>query len=202
MPHAIAFASPLLHGDRRLLARIALLLALAVALLLAGCSRNGAGESGKAAAPGAQPGASAGAPPALPVHVVQVEPRSVPIEFEVVGQVEGSKEVEVRARVYGTLQKQDYREGDPVRAGQLMFEIDPAPYEIALAQAKAVLAQSQAKLAQARRDETGSSRSPPTARSARRNTTTRLRPHRPTRGRCSRRRPTCARRSSTSRTPR
>jgi membrane fusion protein, multidrug efflux system len=154
MPHAIAFASPLLHGDRRLPARIMLLLAIAVALLLAGCSRNGAGEAGKAAAPGAQPGAAAGAPPALPVHIVQVEPRSVPIEFEVVGQVEGSKEVEVRARVYGTLQKQDYREGDPVRAGQLMFEIDPAPYEIALAQAKAVLAQGQAKLAQARRDET------------------------------------------------
>jgi membrane fusion protein (multidrug efflux system) len=129
-----------------------LVVILTAFVALAGCSRNGSGEGGKAAAPGGAPGAG-GPPPALPVHVVEMQPRSVPIQFEVVGQVEGSKEVEVRARVYGTLEKQDSKEGDPVHAGQLLFQIDPAPYEIALAQAKAVLAQNQAKLAQARRDE-------------------------------------------------
>jgi membrane fusion protein (multidrug efflux system) len=153
MSHVTAFAASSRSARRRLLARGALLVTFTAFVALAGCSRSGSGEGGKAAAPGGAPGAG-GPPPALPVHVVEMQPRSVPIQFEVVGQVEGSKEVEVRARVYGTLEKQDYKEGDPVHAGQLLFEIDPAPYEIALAQAKAVLAQNQAKLAQARRDET------------------------------------------------
>jgi membrane fusion protein (multidrug efflux system) len=116
-----------------------------MALTLAACHRNEGADGAKAAA---------APPPAVPVHTVQVAPRSVPVRFEVVGQVEGSKEVEVRARVSGILQKQDYHEGDRVRAGQLLFQIDPAQYEIAVAQARAQLAQEQAKLAQARRDET------------------------------------------------
>ncbi|HEY1329114.1 MAG TPA: efflux RND transporter periplasmic adaptor subunit [Casimicrobiaceae bacterium] len=120
-------------------------LVLAGALLLAACHRKDAADAAKAAS---------AAPPAVPVHTVQVAPRAVPVRFEVVGQVEGSKEVEVRGRVAGILQKQDYHEGDPVRAGQLLFQIDPAQYEIAVAQARAQLAQEQAKLAQARRDET------------------------------------------------
>jgi membrane fusion protein (multidrug efflux system) len=121
------------------------LLGVAVVLVLPGCNR--ANETGAAKAP------AAAAPQAVPVHTVQVEPRSVPIQFEVVGQLEGSKEVEVRARVGGILQKQDYHEGDPVRAGQLMFDIDPSTYEIAVAQARAQLAQENARLAQAKRDE-------------------------------------------------
>jgi membrane fusion protein (multidrug efflux system) len=120
------------------------MLALAGSLALAACHRNDGSEGAKAAA---------APPPAVPVHTVHVAPRSVPVRFEVVGQVEGSKEVEVRARVGGILQKQDYHEGDPVRAGQVLFEIDPAQYEIAVAQARAQLAQEQAKLAQSRRDE-------------------------------------------------
>ena len=119
-------------------------LALAGVLFVAACHRNDAADAAKAAS---------APPPAVPVHTVQVAPRSVPVRFEVVGQVEGSKEVEVRARVGGILQKQDYHEGDPVRAGQLLFEIDPSQYEIAVAQARAQLAQARAQLAQARRDE-------------------------------------------------
>jgi len=121
-----------------------LLLLASASLALGACQRNSEADAAKQAQ---------AAPPAVPVHVVRVEPRSVPIQFEVVGQVEGSKEVEVRARVSGTLQKQDYREGDPVKAGQLLFEIDPATFEIAVANARAQLAQNQARLAQARRDE-------------------------------------------------
>lgn len=120
------------------------LLALLV-LALGACHRGEGGDAAKAA--------TAAPPPAVPVHTVRVEPRTVPLSFEVVGQVEGSKEVEVRARVGGTLKKQDYHEGDPVRAGQLLFEIDPASFEIAVANARAQLAQNQARLAQARRDE-------------------------------------------------
>lgn len=148
-------ARRLARVSRRVLAwRGAALLAVTAALLLAACHRGEQADA-KQGAGGAPAGAQQGGPPpAVPVHTVQVAPRRVPISFEVVGQVEGSKEVEVRARVSGTLQKQDYREGDPVRAGQVLFEIDPAPFEIALANARALLAQNNAKLQQARRDET------------------------------------------------
>src|SRR5665213_2005901 len=80
-------------------------------------------------------------------------PRGVPIAFDVVGQTEGAKEVEVRARVAGILLKQLYHEGDTVRAGAPLFEIDPATYEVALKEANAALAQERARLAQATRDE-------------------------------------------------
>ena len=136
---------------------LAAVLAVLMLLTLAACNRGGEASKGPGGAQGAPGGGAGGpataAPPAVPVHVVRVEPRTVPVQFEVVGQVEGSKEVEVRGRVSGTLQRQDYREGDPVRAGQTLFEIDPATYEIALANARAQLAQNNAKLAQARRDE-------------------------------------------------
>jgi len=127
-------------------------LAVALALAAGGCDRASTAEPGKGGT--ATQGTPAQAPAAVPVHTVRVEPRSVPIEFAVVGQVEGSREVEVRARVAGILQKQLYREGEPVRAGQVLFEIDPSTYEIAVAQARAQLAQENARLAQARRDET------------------------------------------------
>ena len=112
--------------------------------MLAGCQRT---DSGKAAA-------AAAAPPPVAVHTVTVEPRNVPIRFTVPGVVEGSKEVEVRARVSGILQKQLYKEGDPVRQGSPLFEIDRAPYEVALAQAKAQLAQAAARADQTKREET------------------------------------------------
>jgi membrane fusion protein (multidrug efflux system) len=115
---------------------------LAVASLVGGCGKEGGA------------GATAPSAPApIPVHVVRVEPRSVPISFDVVGQVEGSKQVEVRARVSGILLKQFYREGDPAAEGAQLFEIDRAPFEVALAQAKGQLAQARAQAAQAQREE-------------------------------------------------
>jgi membrane fusion protein (multidrug efflux system) len=69
-----------------------------------------------------------------------------------VGQAEGSKEVEVRARVGGILQKRMYNEGEIVRAGAPLFQIDPEPYQIALALAKAQLAQEKARGDQAKRE--------------------------------------------------
>jgi membrane fusion protein (multidrug efflux system) len=113
-----------------------------VAGLLASCGRD-------AAAPAASPSS----PAQVPVHTVTVEPRKVPIRFDLVGQVEGSRQVEVRARVSGILQKQLYSEGDAVKEGTPLFEIDRAPYEIALAQARALLAQATAQVGQARREE-------------------------------------------------
>jgi membrane fusion protein (multidrug efflux system) len=114
--------------------------AIIAAALLVAC--------GKESAP------SAAAPPPISVHVVKVEPKSVPIRFNIPGQVEGSKEVEVRARVSGILQKQFYKEGDTVREGAPLFAIDRAPFEVALAQAKGQFAQAKAQADQTRREET------------------------------------------------
>jgi len=81
-----------------------------------------------------------------------VAPQRVPIVLDAVGQVQGSKEVEVRARVSGILQKRLFTEGELVRADAPLFQIDPASYEIALAQARAQLAQERARNEQARRE--------------------------------------------------
>ena len=114
----------------------------ALALLLAGCGR---GRTDAAAPP--NPTAAA-----LPAAVLEVVPQRVPIAVEAVGQIEGSKEVEVRARVSGILLKRLYNEGDLVRAGAPMFKIDPAPFEIALAQVRAQMAQEQARNEQSKRE--------------------------------------------------
>src|SRR5690242_21136974 len=98
-----------------------LLLSLLVAIILAGCDR---GDTAARAATAQQ------GPPPVPAKVREVQPQSVPIVVEAVGQVQGSKEVEVRARVTGILQKVLYREGQLVKADAPLFQIDPAPYEI------------------------------------------------------------------------
>ncbi len=125
---------------------------LLVALALGACSKaESPAGPGKAPAGQAGPGAGA-APPPTPVHVITMSPQNVPLAFEAVGQTEGSKQVEVRARVSGILLKRLFVEGTSVRAGAPLFEIDPAPFELALQQARAALAQEQARAAQARRE--------------------------------------------------
>ena len=127
---------------------VLLLMTASVALLLSACGRSDGAPPG--AAPGK--GGPGGAPPAMPVAVVKVAQRNVPILLEAVGRAEGSREVEVRARVSGLIEQQRYREGDRVKAGAPLFTIERTPFEIALAQARAALAQQQAKLDQARRE--------------------------------------------------
>ncbi len=78
--------------------------------------------------------------------------RDVPIYVEAIGQTRGSKEIEIRARVEGFIQTVDFQEGSPVRKGQLLYTIDPRPFQAALAQAKGVLAQSKAQLVRAHQD--------------------------------------------------
>ena len=112
-----------------------------VVSLLAGC------EQGKATIPAASQAAVG-----LPARVLEVEPQRVPVVLEAVGQVQGSKEVEVRARVSGILLKRLYNEGDFVREGSSLFQIDPVPYQIALAQANAQIAQERARQEQTGRE--------------------------------------------------
>ncbi len=115
-----------------------------VALLVSACGPSAPAPASSAPA----------APPPVQARVVQVQPQRVPVRLDVVGQVEGSKEVEVRARVGGILLKRLFNEGDVVGAGAPLFRIDPAPYEIALAQARAQLAQERARGEQANREAT------------------------------------------------
>lgn len=89
----------------------------------------------------------------MPVSVISVKSTSVPITAEAVAQTEGAKEVEIRPRVGGILLKRMYDEGASVKAGQTMFLIDPAPYQITLQQAKAAYSAQQARVEQAAREE-------------------------------------------------
>lgn len=101
-----------------------------LAVLAAGCSHSDAQVGAVGAAKGA-------AMPAMPVTVIDAQPTQVPLTVEAVGQTEGAREVEVRAQVGGILQKRLYEEGAPVKAGQVLFQIDRTPFEIALADARA-----------------------------------------------------------------
>ena len=84
------------------------------------------------------------AAPPPEVLVTQVVKADVPVVREWVGTLNGSENADIRARVNGYLQKRDYQEGSYVKEGDLMFEIDPRPFEAALAEAKSQLLQEQA----------------------------------------------------------
>lgn len=92
------------------------------------------------------------APQPPDVKVASVLQKDVPIYVEAIGQTRGSTEIEVRARVEGFIQTIDFKEGNPVRKGQLLYTIDPSQYQAALAQAKGTLAEAEAQLARARQD--------------------------------------------------
>jgi RND family efflux transporter MFP subunit len=89
------------------------------------------------------------APTAVEVEVVQVKQDNVPIYREWVATTDGMVNAEIKAQVSGYLLKQDYSEGSLVKKGQLLFEIDPRPFQAALAQANGELAQFQGQFEQA-----------------------------------------------------
>ncbi|MCB5187642.1 efflux RND transporter periplasmic adaptor subunit [Methylobacillus caricis] len=117
-----------------------IVVAMMAALALVSCGRT----EQQAGAPGGNQ--------AMPVTVISLEPTSVPISAEAVAQTEGAREVEIRPRVGGILLKRLYDEGSSVKEGQVLFQIDPVPYQIALAQAQAQLAQQKAKIEQTQRE--------------------------------------------------
>jgi len=93
------------------------------------------------------PGVGAGEPPG--VSVAQVEQKDVPIYGEWIGTLDGFVNADVRAQVTGYLLQQNYQEGALVSKGQLLFEIDPRPFQAALDQAEGQLAQATAQFANA-----------------------------------------------------
>ena len=92
-------------------------------------------------------GASPGATP--DVEIVQVAQKDVPIYGEWIGTLDGFTNADVRAQVTGYLMRQGYQEGAFVKKGQLLFEIDPRPFQAALDQAEGQLAQAKASLVNA-----------------------------------------------------
>jgi membrane fusion protein (multidrug efflux system) len=116
--------------------RRSLLLGIALGAVVTGC-----GDASRAAAP---------APPPPPVRIELVVERDVPISADWVGTLVGSINAQIRTRVSGHLMSQHYTEGALVKAGDLLFQVDPRPYQTAVDQAEAKLLQAQSQLTQAR----------------------------------------------------
>ena len=98
-----------------------------------------------------QQGGFQGFPP-TEVTTFVVAPKAIPATYEYVGQTAGSKEVEVRARVTGILEQKLFQEGSPVKAGQVLFVIDPKPLAAQSAALEADLTRALAQKAQADRE--------------------------------------------------
>ena len=110
--------------------------AIAVILVLLGCSKNTA----QAAGPG---GPGAQRPPA-PVVVANVEQIDVPVQITAIGNVEAYQTVQIRSQVNGQLERVYFKEGDDVRQGQMLFQLDKAPFQATLEQADGNLQRDQA----------------------------------------------------------
>ena len=87
--------------------------------------------------------------PASPVTAAKAELRDVPVEIRQIGSVEAVSVIAVKAQIGGELTKVLFREGDDVRKGQQLFEIDPRPYQQAIVQAQAAIEKDNALIAQA-----------------------------------------------------
>lgn len=129
---------PSRHIKKPKFSQASLIVMAVVAITLQGC--------------GNKEDAVASAPPAIPVSYVSVQPTNVPMSVEAVAQTEGAREVEVRPRVGGIILKKMFEEGASVKAGQVLFIIDPVPFQIALAQAKAQAVGQSARITQTSRE--------------------------------------------------
>jgi membrane fusion protein, multidrug efflux system len=126
-------------GPRTIVLNVAALVASAGLLTLASTMLSGC-ESKNASA-------NAAPPPAMPVSVVKADQKDVPVTGEWVGTLDGYVNAQIQPQANGYLIKQNYREGSPVEKGQVLFEIDPRPFEAALHQAEGQLGQAKAQLA-------------------------------------------------------
>jgi membrane fusion protein, multidrug efflux system len=116
----------------------------AMALAAGGCSAGG-----EAAAP-LKGGGRGGQPAAVPVTVATVAQKSMPVDINVIGTSEPYSTVQVHAQVTGELTSVNFKEGDDVKKGQVLFTLDRRPLEAAVEQAQANLAKDQAQAVNAR----------------------------------------------------
>ena|SRR5579884_863085 len=131
-------------NKKKIVVFAATLLAAAMLLALLACGRNSAS-------------ANSGPPamPAAPVNVAIAAQQPIPIELDAIGNVQAYNTVQVRSMVDGVLQRVLVQQGQDVRAGQLLFELDKRPFEATLAQAKGILAKDEAN---ARNDQVNAER--------------------------------------------
>jgi membrane fusion protein (multidrug efflux system) len=125
---------------------IVLVMSIWAALLLTGCDEIGkliSKETGSGQAPGGP-----GAPPA--VSVVTVKTQKVVLTTELPGRTSPFRMAEIRPQISGLVLKRLFEEGSDVKAGQLLYQIDPAPFQAALDNAKAALGRSESSLAASR----------------------------------------------------
>jgi multidrug efflux system membrane fusion protein len=121
----------------------------------AGGQPQGGGASGQRSGRGGPggpggPGAMGDAP--VPVRLAQARSQKIDVELRALGTVTAYNTVTVHAKVGGELVKVAFKEGQYVKAGDLLAQVDPRPFQVALDQAKGTLAQTQAQLDNARRD--------------------------------------------------
>ena len=132
---------------------IGILLTASLTLSSLACSVGGQSEGSAQSAPGRGRGSSQ----AVPINVAPVVQKAVPLEIRVIGSVEPSSSVAIRAQVTGVLTDVTFKEGDDVREGQLLFSLDHRPLEAALEQGEATLrrdtAQAENAAAMAKRAE-------------------------------------------------
>lgn len=115
---------------------------LVLLLLLAACSGDNNGDKNKGQRKR----------PEVPVATALAAKKTVPVELAATGHVEAQATVEVRSQVTGTLKTVHFREGETVKAGDLLFTIDPRPFAAALAKAEAAKDKDLAELDNARRE--------------------------------------------------
>ena len=122
------------------------LLCACIALTLSGCGNTSANFKQK----GGGKGGRGGGQMTIPVAVAKAEVRDLPILLNGLGSVEAFNTVAVKSRLDGQLVKVNFKEGQEVKQGDLLAEIDPRPYEVQLSQAQATLFKDQAALKDAR----------------------------------------------------
>lgn len=92
-------------------------------------------------------------PPPLPVKTLTIEKTNVPLSYTYPARVQSASQVEIHARVSGLLLEKHYQDGEQVEAGDLLYTIDPKPYQATVNRAKAQVLMEQAKLRQAEREK-------------------------------------------------
>jgi membrane fusion protein (multidrug efflux system) len=105
-----------------------------------------------AAAGCGQGGGQAAKPPPMKIPVVEAIQRDVPVTLELVGQTRGSRDIPIRARLQGFLESMSFTEGGPVEEGQLLYTIDPRPFEAKVVEAQGLAAEAKTQVAKARAD--------------------------------------------------
>src|SRR5512145_2474367 len=116
-------------------------------VVVAACGPSNGREKG-----GKGHGGPMGGMPPAEVTVTTTAKEALPVSWEYTGQTQGSREVEVRARVMGILVSRNFKEGERVKKGQSLFTIDPAPFRAAAARAQADVVAAQARYEQAKRN--------------------------------------------------